>query len=139
MGELTEDAWQAYLDTIAYRPGTPEWDSYVQDVLDLIEYANGDTNTEWGAKRAENGHPAPFGLKYLGLGNENWGDVYFRNLQALKEAIEKFIPILQLLLPPALSVKGNSLTLPGISFPNNMRTRSWTSTIIRMTPGISIT
>lgn len=92
MGELTEDEWQAYLDTIAYRPGTPEWDSYVQDVLDLIEYANGDTNTEWGAKRAENGHPAPFGLKYLGLGNENWGDVYFRNLQALKEAIEKVYP-----------------------------------------------
>lgn len=92
LGELTEEEWQAYLDTIAYRPGTAEWDSYVQDVLDLIEYANGDQSTEWGAKRAENGHPAPFGLKYLGLGNENWGEVYFRNLKALKEAVEAVYP-----------------------------------------------
>lgn len=48
-----------------------EMDDYVQDILDLIEYANGDVNTEWGRKRAEAGHPEPFNLKYIGVGNED--------------------------------------------------------------------
>lgn len=91
-GEMTAAEWEDYLDTIALRPGTAEWDDYVQDILDLIEYANGDVTTEWGAKRAENGHPAPFGLAYIGLGNENWGEVYFRNLQALKAAVQEKHP-----------------------------------------------
>ena len=47
-----------------------EMDEWVQDVLDLIEWANGDVNTKWGRMRAEAGHPKPFGLKYLGIGNE---------------------------------------------------------------------
>ena len=47
-----------------------EMDEWVQDALDLIEWANGDVTTTWGKKRAEQGHPAPFGLKYLGIGNE---------------------------------------------------------------------
>jgi len=44
---------------------------YIQDVLDLVEYANGPTNSIWGAKRATAGHPAPFNLEYLGVGNED--------------------------------------------------------------------
>ncbi len=48
-----------------------EMDAYVQDVLDLVEYANGDITTEWGRKRAEAGHPKPFNLKYIGVGNED--------------------------------------------------------------------
>lgn len=47
-----------------------EMDEWVQDALDLIEWANGDASTKWGKVRAEAGHPKPFGLKYLGLGNE---------------------------------------------------------------------
>lgn len=43
---------------------------YIQDVLDLIEWANGPASSKWGAKRAAAGHPDPFGLKYLGVGNE---------------------------------------------------------------------
>lgn len=46
---------------------------YVQDALDLIEFANGSTSTKWGKVRAQMGHPAPFNLKMLGVGNENWG------------------------------------------------------------------
>ena len=45
--------------------------AYIQDVLDLIEYANGPVTSTWGAKRAASGHPAPFGLQYLGVGNED--------------------------------------------------------------------
>ncbi len=48
-----------------------EMDDYVQEVLDLIEWANGDKNTKWGRVRAEAGHPEPFNLKYIGVGNED--------------------------------------------------------------------
>lgn len=48
-----------------------EMPAYVQDVLDLIEWANGPTNSTWGAKRAAAGHPEPFNLQYLGVGNED--------------------------------------------------------------------
>lgn len=49
-----------------------EMPAYIQDVLDLIEYANGDARrTVWGRKRAEAGHPKPFNLKYIGIGNED--------------------------------------------------------------------
>lgn len=47
-----------------------QMDEWVDEALDLIEWANGDVTTPWGKKRAEQGHPAPFNLKYLGLGNE---------------------------------------------------------------------
>ena len=45
---------------------------YVQDALDLIEFANGPTNSVWGAKRAALGHPAPFNMKFIAVGNEQW-------------------------------------------------------------------
>jgi alpha-L-arabinofuranosidase len=48
-----------------------EMGEYVQDILDLVEYANGGVNTKWGKKRAEAGHPKPFNLKYIGIGNED--------------------------------------------------------------------
>ena len=47
-----------------------DMDEWVQDALDLIEWANGDVDTKWGAVRAAAGHPEPFNLKYLGIGNE---------------------------------------------------------------------
>ena len=63
-------------------------DFVIQDALDLIEFANGSPETVWGKLRAEMGHPAPFNLKYLGIGNENWDnlflDRYARIAQALK-------------------------------------------------------
>ena len=48
-----------------------EMDDYVQEVLDLIEWANGDEKSKWGKLRAQAGHPAPFNLKYIGIGNED--------------------------------------------------------------------
>lgn len=89
----SENDFQAYLDTIALRPGTAQWDNYVQDILDLIEYANGDSQTSyWGALRFANGQEEPFDLKYLGIGNENWGEIYERNFKALYEAVKKAYP-----------------------------------------------
>lgn len=85
--------FEKYLDTIALRPGTKEWDAYVQDILDLIEYANGDaTTTYWGAIRAANGSAQPFNIKYIGLGNENWGSIYERNFRALYKEVKKAYP-----------------------------------------------
>lgn len=91
-GVLSEEKWQEYLDTIAIRPNTEEWTKYVKDVLDLIEYANGDVTTEWGAKRAENGHPEPFGMKYIVIGNENFGEVYWRNFEPIYNEIKARYP-----------------------------------------------
>ena len=61
----------------------------MQNYLDLIEYANGDpSNNPWSAKRAEAGHPQPFGLKYIGVGNENFGPDYLEKFTVIKKAID---------------------------------------------------
>ena len=65
---------------------------YAQDLLDLIEFANGDVTTEWGALRAEMGHPEPFNLKYLGIGNENWDQVYWDRFDILYKAVKEAHP-----------------------------------------------
>lgn len=72
-------------------------DPYIQDALDLIEFANGDANTAWGKKRAELGHPAPFNMKWLGVGNENWGPQYIERLLAFSKAIKAKYPEVQLI------------------------------------------
>lgn len=55
-----------------------EMQAYIQEVLDLIEYANGPVTSTWGAKRAEAGHPLPFNLEYIGIGNEDKQTPEFR-------------------------------------------------------------
>ncbi len=72
-------------------------DSYIQDALDLIEFANGDTNTEWGKLRAEMGHPAPFNLKFIGIGNEQWGPEYPERLAPFITAIRKAYPDMKII------------------------------------------
>lgn len=69
---------------------------YIQDALDLIEFANGPVTSTWGKVRAEMGHPAPFGLKYLGIGNEQWGHVYVERLEAFIDAIRAKYPEIQI-------------------------------------------
>ncbi|WP_321520134.1 alpha-L-arabinofuranosidase C-terminal domain-containing protein [uncultured Bacteroides sp.] len=67
-------------------------DSYIQDALDLIEFANGDVTTKWGEVRSEMGHPAPFNLKLIGVGNEQWGKEYMERLEPFIKAIRKAYP-----------------------------------------------
>lgn len=69
-----------------------EMQAYVQDILDLIEWANGDATTEWGRKRIQQGHKAPFNLKYLGIGNEDLISPTFteRYLMICKAVKEKY-------------------------------------------------
>lgn len=70
---------------------------YIDDCLDLIEFANGDTTTVWGKKRAEMGHPAPFNMKYLGVGNEQWDTLYYERLEPFVKAIRAKYPNIKLI------------------------------------------
>lgn len=74
-----------------------EIDPYVQDALDLVEFANGDEHTKWGAKRAALGHPGKFNLKMIGIGNENWGPQYMERLRLFTKAIKSRYPSIQLI------------------------------------------
>ena len=65
---------------------------YIQDALDLIEFANGDATTAWGKLRADMGHPAPFNLKFIGIGNEQWGSEYPEHLEPFVKAIREAYP-----------------------------------------------
>lgn len=67
-------------------------DEYIQDALDLIEFANGSVNTKWGKVRAELGHPKPFNLKMLGVGNEQWGPQYIERYKIFAEKIKQKYP-----------------------------------------------
>ncbi len=89
----------------------PEWhpncrmedlQTYIQDALDLIEFANGSARSNWGKVRAQMGHPEPFKLKYLGIGNEQWGE----------EFIERFVPFMN-----AVRAKYPEIRIVGTSGP----------------------
>src|SRR5690606_31373244 len=61
---------------------------YVQDASDLIEFANGDVSTKWGGLRAAMGHPKPFNMKFIGVGNEQWGEQYIERYQVFEKALK---------------------------------------------------
>ena len=73
-----------------------EIDPYIQDALDLVEFANGATSTKWGKLRAQMGHPAPFNLKMLGIGNEQWGPQYIERYIIFSKAIKAKYPGIKL-------------------------------------------
>ena len=71
---------------------------YIQDALDLIEFANGATDTPWGKMRAQMGHPAPFHLKMIGVGNEQWGPKYLERYKVFAEALKAAHPEIELVV-----------------------------------------
>jgi alpha-N-arabinofuranosidase len=71
-------------------------DPYLQDALDLIEFANGSTDTKWGKLRADLGHPKPFNLKLMGVGNEQWGEQYIERWKVFEKAIKSKYPYMKL-------------------------------------------
>jgi alpha-L-arabinofuranosidase len=75
---------------------TSQLDPYIQDALDLIQFANGGTSTKWGQLRARMGHPAPFNLKMLGVGNEQWGPQYIERYIVFSRAIKAKYPNIKL-------------------------------------------
>jgi len=69
---------------------------FIQDALDLIEFANGAPETVWGSRRAALGHPSPFGLKMMGVGNEQWGPQYIERYAAFAKALKARYPAIKL-------------------------------------------
>lgn len=76
---------------------TDKLEPFIQDVFDLIEFANGDENSEWGKKRIEMGHKEPFNLEYIGIGNEQWGKEYFERYEIFEKCITEKYPDIKLI------------------------------------------
>lgn len=79
------------------KPG-PDLEPYVQDALDEIEYITGPVTSKWGALRARDGHPEPFKLRYVEIGNEDWFDKsgsYDGRFAQFADAIKKRYPALK--------------------------------------------
>ncbi len=103
--QLCEDIGAEPLPVLpaAYNPHTreaaplDELQPWIDDALDLIEFANGDVSTKWGAVRAEMGHPAPFNMKYLGIGNEEVGDPFFERYPYFHKAVREKHPEIKLI------------------------------------------
>ena len=91
-----------------------ELEPYIQDALDLIEFANGPADSTWGAKRAAMGHPEPFNLKMLGVGNEQWGQQYIDRYATIRQgASRRNIPTSSSFPPPARRRRTTVSNLPG--------------------------
>lgn len=89
-----------YQSTQKVASDSVEFKEFVQDALDLIEFANGDVSTKWGALRAACGHPEPFGLRMLGIGNEQWETEevdFFHRYELFEQAIHEKYPEIRLL------------------------------------------
>ena len=71
-------------------------DPYIKDALDLIEFANGDSSTAWGKLRSAMGHPQPFHLKFLGIGNEQWDEQYIERYKLFEKVLQEKHPEIKL-------------------------------------------
>lgn len=81
---------QARSDNMSAAEGAQR-DAFVKDVTDLLDYCWGDAKTnEMAAMRAQNGHEEPFNLKYVGIGNENWNDMYYKNFDYMYEKVMEY-------------------------------------------------
>ena len=83
--------YQNWNDESAHVP-MDELQPYINDCLDLIEFANGPVTSKWGKVRADMGHPASFNMKYIGVGNEQWGEFYYERLKPFVAAIRAKYP-----------------------------------------------
>lgn len=103
--QLAEDIGAEPLPVLpaAYNPHSreaapiEELQPWIDDALDLIEFANGDVSTKWGSVRAQLGHPDPFHMKYLGIGNEEVGDPFFERYPYFHKAIKEKYPEIQII------------------------------------------
>ncbi|RRN76530.1 alpha-L-arabinofuranosidase, partial [Pseudoxanthomonas sp. SGD-10] len=83
-----------------------QMDEYIQDALDLVEFANGPVTSKWGKVRSDMGHPEPFNLKYLGVGNENWGPQYVERLKLFHKALKAKYPEIKLVYSSGTDPEG---------------------------------
>ncbi|MDO5397015.1 MAG: alpha-L-arabinofuranosidase C-terminal domain-containing protein [bacterium] len=89
---------------------------YIDDAIDLVAFANStDMNNKWAKLRADMGHPEPFNLKYLGIGNEQWGNDYFARYEAFAKELRKAYPDMEL----------NLVTTSGTASSGDMNDLAW--------------
>lgn len=82
------------------------YDIYVKDALDLIEFCNGNASTEWGAKRVAMGHPKPFNLEYIAIGNENSGEAFWERFDIIQKAVMQKYPKINLITTSGAGASG---------------------------------
>ena len=89
-----------YMSTQFVPLDSPELETYIQDALDVVEFARGGTDTVWGRVRAEMGHPQPFALEYLGVGNEQWedrGNEFYKRFELFEKRIHEKYPDIKII------------------------------------------
>jgi alpha-L-arabinofuranosidase len=91
-------------------------DPYIQDALDLVEFANGGPDTKWGKLRADLGHPKPFNLKMIGVGNEQWGPQYIERWKLFTKALKDKHPDIKLVSSLGPSPNGKEFDLLNKTF-----------------------
>lgn len=109
---------------------TAEFMEYVKDALDLIEFANGSPDSEWGAVRAEMGHPEPFNMWLLGIGNEQWvtdSNLWFARYDAFEKFIHEKYPDIDLICSSGPKVEDESYE----------KAWSWIRRSVRQNPGFA--
>lgn len=88
-----------------------EFNEYIQDALDLIEFANGDESTTWGSVRVKMGHKEPFNLEYIGVGNEQWETAeadYFKRYECFEKALHEKYPEIKIISSAGPNVKSDT-------------------------------
>lgn len=81
-------------------------DPYIQDALDLIQFANGDVSSDWGRLRESMGHPEPFNLKYIGVGNEQWDEQYIERYELFEKVLKEKHPEIMIISGSGPSASG---------------------------------
>ena len=84
---------------------------FIQNALDLIEFANGTPDSTWGRVRADMGHPAPFNLKYVGIGNENWDNVFLERYAVIAQAVKAKHPEITIVSSAGAAPEGPTFEL----------------------------
>ncbi len=96
----------------AHAPATEEGlKKFIDDCLDLIEFANGTTDTKWGKLRADMGHPAPFNMKLLAIGNEQWAEPYFKRVKIVADAVRKAHPEIKIIGTSGPDAEGHNFEI----------------------------
>ncbi len=96
----------------AHAPATVEGlQPFIDDCLDLIEFANGSTDTKWGKLRANMGHPASFNMKLLAIGNEQWADPYFKRVKIVADAVRKAHPEIKIIGTSGPDAEGHNFEI----------------------------
>lgn len=116
-----------YMSTEVVPLDDPMLDVYIQEALDLLEFANGGRDTVWGRVRVEMGHPEPFGLEYLGIGNEQWdadGNDFYKRFELFERRIHEKYP----------SVKIIGTAGPTVDSPTYKSAWAWTRKHLKENP-----